>query len=84
MHGDEANEASHLRLGRELKSPHAIVIKGAGADADANANAVWSQEKSYFALSADLDSVRAIGRCYRQDAVVWVARDAMPQLILLH
>ena len=80
VHGDEATEAAHLRLGRELKGLHAIVIEGAGPDP----KAVWPQEKSYFALGADLDSVRAIGRRYRQDAVVWVGRDAVPQLILLH
>ena len=80
VHGDEANEAAHLRLGRELKELHAIVMEGAGADP----KAVWPQEKSYFSLGADLEAARVLGRRYRQDAVVWVGRNAIPKLILLH
>ena len=73
------NEAAHVRLGRELRGLYPIVIEGAGADP----TGAWPPENSYFALGADLDAARAIARRYRQDAVVWVGRDAVPQLIVL-
>ena len=77
--GAADNEAADLRLGRELRGLYPIVIEGAGADPAGG----WPPEKSYFALGADLDAARALGRRYQQDAVVWVGRDAVPQLILL-
>jgi len=76
----EANEAAHARLGDELEGlARGRVIEGAGTDSTGE----WPEEKSYFALGVDLETARRIGNEYRQNAIVWVGADAVPQLILL-
>ena len=76
----EANEAAHARLGDELKGlARGRIIEGAGTDPTGE----WPEEKSYFALGVDLETARRLGIKYRQNAVVWVGADAVPQLILL-
>ena len=76
---EEANEAAHLRLDKELRRLYAIVIDGAGADPGGE----WPPEKSFFALGVDLESSKIIGKRYKQDAIVWAGKDAIPKLILL-
>jgi len=40
-------------------------------------------ERSVFAYGMDKASACALGRQFRQDAIVWVGPDAVPQLVLL-
>jgi hypothetical protein len=40
-------------------------------------------ERSVFAYGMDKASACAVGRQFRQDAIVWVGADAVPQLVLL-
>lgn len=81
VQSDEANEAAHARLGTELGAPTANVIEGIGV-APSAADEPW-EEKSFFALGIALDAAREIGGRYRQNAIVWVGRDQVPQLHLL-
>lgn len=75
-----ANQAAHARLGIELEAlAPGRVIEGAGADPTGE----WPEEKSFFALGVDLDAARELGIRYKQDAIVWVGKDAVPRLILL-
>lgn len=76
---DEANEATHGRLGKCLRALTPYVIEGAGADPAG----AWPEEKSFVALGINLVTARPLGLRVRQDAVVWVGEDAIPRLILL-
>jgi hypothetical protein len=76
---DAANEAAHARLGEQLRATSSHVIEGEGADADGN----WPPEKSYLAIGIGVDTARELGSRFRQDAVIWIGKDAIPQLLLL-
>ena len=54
-------------------------IEGEGADATGE----WAAERSVFAYGMDKASACVLGRQFRQDAIVWVGADAVPQLVLL-
>ncbi len=75
---DAANEAAHERLREQLGGPSNRVIEGVGADPTDN----W-KEKSYLAFGIDAEAARELGRRFKQDAVVWIGKDAIPQLLLL-
>ncbi|WP_395663154.1 DUF3293 domain-containing protein [Aestuariivirga sp.] len=75
---DSANEDAHERLREQLDGPSNRVIEGVGADPTEK----W-KEKSYLAFGLDADTARELGRRFRQDAVVWIGSDAVPQLLLL-
>jgi hypothetical protein len=76
---DAANEAAHARLGEQLRATSEHVIEGEGAYTAGN----WPPEKSYLAFGIDADTARELGRHFQQDAVVWIGKDAVPQLLLL-
>ncbi len=75
---DSANEDAHGRLREQLGGPSNRVIEGVGADPTEK----W-KEKSYLAFGIDADAARELGRRFQQDAVVWIGKDAIPQLLLL-
>ena len=75
----ETNEAAHASLVDYLQSMGIDYIEGAGVDP----TGTWPEEKSLFALGIDEGAARQLGNDFAQDAVVWVAVDAIPQLILL-
>ena len=76
---DEANEAAHGRLGECLRALTPHVIEGSGVDP----TGAWPEEKSFLALGVNPVTARLLGSRVRQDAVVWVGEDAVPQMILL-
>lgn len=76
---DAANEAAHARLGEQLRAASNHVVAGEGADPSGQ----WPAEKSHLAFAIDADAARELGRHYQQDAVVWIGKDAVPQLVLL-
>ena len=78
-HSRETNDAAHTRLGADLKTLGRPVIEGAGADPTGH----WPEERSYFVLGVDLDTAKALGLRYQQNAIVWAGADAVPRLILL-
>jgi hypothetical protein len=55
------------------------VIDGDGADPSGQ----WPAERSYLAFGIDADAARELGRRFQQDAVIWIGKDAIPQLLLL-
>ena len=76
---DEANAQDHAALlQRVVELGHAF-IEGSGSDA----TGVWPAERSVFAYGMDKASACMVGRQFRQDAIVWVGADAVPQLVLL-
>lgn len=76
---DHLNDAAHAQLAARLAELGVEVIEGWGGDEGSS----WPAEPSYFALGLDLESARAVGKLFDQDAIVWVGADAVPQLILL-
>lgn len=76
---DATNRAAQLRLAEHLQALAPLVLDGEGKDPEGK----WPGEPSLFALGLDQKAARLIGEQYRQDAIIWVDRDAIPQLILL-
>ena len=75
---ESANNDAHARLGKQLRADSQQVVEGVGADPTEK----W-KEKSYLAFGIDVDAARELGRSFQQDAVVWIGKDAIPQLLLL-
>ncbi len=76
---DEANASAHAELVSHFEGLAVTVINGAGADI----SGIWPEEKSVFALGIDEQDARVLGIHFRQDAVVWVGADVIPQLLVL-
>ena len=80
---DAANELAHAELAAQLQGLRRGLdlqaIEGSGSEEGTD----WPAEKSYFAMGLDLETSKAIGTHFDQDAIVWVGADAVPLLILL-
>jgi hypothetical protein len=76
---DTANDQGHAELGGKLKALGLQIIEGLGSEVGSD----WPAEKSYFALGLSLETAKAIGTRFDQDAIVWVGPDAVAQLILM-
>ena len=76
---DAANQRDHEALRAEVVALGLAFVEGAGTDATGE----WPPEKSLFAYGMDRATAGAVGRKFRQDAIVWVGMDAVPQLVLL-
>jgi hypothetical protein len=70
--------ALHDRLDSYVAWPDQI-IEGMGIDPSGE----WPAEKSFLALGLDLETSRALGEEFGQNAIVWAGADAIPRLILL-
>ena len=76
---ESANAKAHARLQDELRARGALALAGEGADPTGK----WPPEPSIFAVGLPLEDARRLGDAFRQDAIVWVGSDAVPQLVLL-
>jgi hypothetical protein len=76
---DEFNAASQEALACELKRLGLMVIEGIGT----HPSNEWPGEPSYLVPGLSLEGAKALGRQYRQNAILWCADDATPQLVLL-
>ncbi len=80
---DAANDLAHAQLAAQLQGLRRGLdlqaIEGSGSEEGTD----WPAEKSYFARGLALETSKAIGTHFDQDAIVWVGADAVPQLILL-
>ncbi|SCY09242.1 Protein of unknown function [Nitrosospira sp. Nl5] len=79
---DEQNVAASARLydklNRQLGNAGRI-REGEGCDPAG----AWPGEKSFLALGLDLETSRALGGEFGQNAIVWADADAIPRLVLL-
>lgn len=75
------NRSAARRLRRRLARfvPAGHIFKGAGCDP----SGVWPAEASLLMLGLGLEMAQALGREFRQNAIVWAGPDAIPRLILL-
>jgi hypothetical protein len=69
----------HAELGGKLQALGLKAIEGSGCEVGSD----WPAEKSYLALGLSLETAKAIGTRFDQDAIVWAGADAVAQLILL-
>jgi len=73
------NEQAHVLLAAALAERGLDSIEGSGSEPGSD----WSAEKSYFAFGLSRDEAIAFGRKFDQDAIVWVGKHAVPELVLL-
>lgn len=76
---DALNQQAHALLAARLTGIGLQTIEGSGGEPGTD----WPAERSYFALGMALADARSVGSEFGQDAIVWVGRDAIPELILL-
>jgi hypothetical protein len=73
------NEHAQSQLALRLKENSIKTIEGFGEDGEGQ----WPGEPSFLALGVYLDAAKAFGVEFHQNAIVWISKDAIPQLILL-
>ena len=76
---DADNTAAQTQLEHGLTESSIPFIAGIGEDPAGQ----WPGEPSVLALGLDLDAAEALGVRFKQNAIVWAASDANPQLVLL-
>lgn len=75
----EENAANQARLQRDLTKLGATVLEGAGEGQYPE----WPAEASFLAIGLSRAQACDLGRKYRQNAIVWIDADAVPELVLL-
>lgn len=73
------NQDRQRNLAAALNERHIPLIDGIGEHPSGS----WPGEPSFLALGLTLPQAREWGHRYAQNAIVWAAADASPQLILL-
>ncbi len=79
LQSDGANNRAHIRLAERLADLGLAAIEGSGSEKGSD----WPAERSYFAFGLALETAKAIGLEFDQDAIVWAGPDAVPRLVLL-
>lgn len=74
-----ANAVRQAALGRELARRSLSCLPGTGQHPSNG----WPGEESFLALGLTLESAKALGTRFEQNALVWSGIDAVPRLILL-
>lgn len=76
---DATNAEAQRRLVAEVEREGYAWLPGEGRGATGD----WPPEASLFVLGLPRGKAKALGRAFRQNAVVWVGADAVPELLLL-
>lgn len=75
---DDENRAANDLLRRNLELLSATVLSGYGQGRDGK----WPPEPSFFAAGIDRLRAGALGVLWRQNAVVWIGPDRIPELLI--
>jgi len=75
----EENAANQASLYRDLASTGAIIMEGTGQGEDP----AWPAEASYLAIGISREQACELGRKYRQNGIVWIGSNTVPELVLL-
>ena len=76
----EADNAERQdRLAAELRARDLVFRPGIGQ----HPSNCWPGEPSYLIFGLSLEAVKALGKKFEQNAIVWAGEDGVPQLILL-
>lgn len=76
---DKENSAQHEQLKNLLQLRAYPFIESQNVDQMNQ----WPDEKSFFILGLDLNTARSLGQQFNQNAIVWIADDAIPHLMVL-
>ena len=76
---DTENSRLQALLETELLVVSTALFAGMGEDPSGQ----WPGEKSTLALGLSLTSAKSIGTRFKQNAFVWIDRDANPELLIL-
>ena len=76
---EQENDRRHELLIQELKLRSLAFLQGLGSHPDNG----WPPEVSCLVLGLNLEASKSLAARFEQNAVVWSAADAVPQLILL-
>ena len=76
---NEANDRDHRQLVALVTGLGLRAIEGAG---EAQAGD-WPPERSVFVPGLDRTAASDLGRRFRQDAIVWVGANVVPELVML-
>ena len=76
----QENAANRASLREDLAAAGAIILEGAGQGEDRG----WPAEASFMAIGISSEHACELGRKYRQNAIVWIGSDAVPELVVLH
>lgn len=76
---DEANDRDHLQLLGMVTEIGLNLIEGEGEGEAGD----WPAERSVFVPGLDKFRACELGRRFRQDAIVWVGPDRVPELVML-
>jgi hypothetical protein len=76
---DEENQARNNELKNELNIQSLKFIDGFGQDPLGQ----WAGEDSFLVLGISLEASKKLGLQFKQNAIVWSDKNAIPQLILL-
>ena len=76
---DEDNARRQEALSHELTHLGLRFIDGVGQ----HPSGEWPSEPSFLVLGISLEAARELGSRHEQNAIIWVGRDAVPQLVLL-
>ena len=75
----DLNAAQQRELADEIQRRSLVCIGGIGAQPPNQ----WAPEPSFLVLGLSLEAAKALGIRFKQNAIVWSGRDAVPQLVLL-
>lgn len=73
------NQAANAQLRQRLVELTSHLYPAAGTDPGGE----WPPEPGYLALGVPLAAAQQLGREFRQNAIVWIGADAVPELVLL-
>ena len=73
------NDSAHKLLDAKLASIGVEALEGSGSKPGSD----WPAEKSFLALGLSRQDTMNLGLQFQQDAVVWVGKTCVPELILL-
>lgn len=71
------NAMRQENLARELLQRGLVFVPGCGQGSN------WAAEPSYWVPFLSLESGKALGQQFEQNAIVWCGPDAVPELVLL-
>jgi hypothetical protein len=74
------NEDCQQALIAEIKSRSLSFLPGEGKHPSNN----WPAEQSVLVLGLSLEAAKTLGRRFEQNAVVWVGRDGVPELLMCY
>lgn len=76
---EDENEQAQVALKADLNRLAEAILHGEGVGADGS----WPPEPSFLALGLLRHDAEALGRKYKQNAIVWISDGCVPELVML-